>query len=71
MSKRAVTRRQVFQGAVAPMSGWAGNLTSTATVSPDRRFVRLNVSPVFVSGFGQGLTRPAFNVPSIPGGVLP
>jgi tetratricopeptide (TPR) repeat protein len=69
--KRKADEQPVFQGAVAPLSGWSGNLTTTATVSADRRYVRLNVSPVFVSGFGSGLSRPTFNLSSIPGGVVP
>jgi tetratricopeptide (TPR) repeat protein len=60
-----------FQGAVAPLNGWAANLTTTAVVSADRRYVRLNMSPVFVSGVGSPLFPPTFNFPSIPGGVLP
>jgi tetratricopeptide (TPR) repeat protein len=65
------SEQTAFQGAVAPLNGWAANLTTTAVVSADRRYVRLNMSPVFVSGIGSPLFPPTFNFPSIPGGVLP
>ena len=46
------------------------NLSATATVSPDQRYMRLSVNPLFRTG-GSGLSQPTFNLPSIPGGVLP
>jgi hypothetical protein len=60
-----------FQGAVSPMYGSAASLTTTAVVSPDRRFVRLSMNPVFIQGIGSPLLPPMLNFSSIPGGTLP
>jgi tetratricopeptide (TPR) repeat protein len=63
--------RMAFQTAVAPLTGTNLNLSATATVSPDQRYLRLSVNPLFTSGHSSALSRPTFNLPSIPGGVLP
>jgi hypothetical protein len=40
---------------VAPLARTNLNLSATATVSPDQRYLRLSVNPLFTSGFRSGL----------------
>jgi hypothetical protein len=54
-----------FQSGVSPFVTTGVNMTAQATVSADRRYVRLNVAPVFQT-LGRS-TSAVFSVPLIPG----
>jgi hypothetical protein len=66
-AERSPAERVAFQTRVSPFVNNNIDLTAQATISADRRYVRLSLSPVFntVTGFR---TTPVINNPLLPGG---
>jgi hypothetical protein len=62
--------RLAFQAAVAPAGGTGVSLSARATVSPDRQYLRLTLTPLFRTG-SSAQSAPPLNVPLIPGGAAP
>jgi tetratricopeptide (TPR) repeat protein len=61
--------QQIFQGNISRFGNGA-DLTAQATVSPDRRYVRLSLAPVFDTVTGVQPS-PFLNLPGLPGGIQP
>jgi hypothetical protein len=64
--------RQLYQARVAGFVNSVMDVTAQATISADRRYVRLSVTPVFYGLTGvQSTALPVTRNPVIPGFVLP
>jgi hypothetical protein len=64
--KRSPYEQVAQQTRVLPFMANGADMTAQATVSPDRRYVRLSLAPVFQTARGQAV--PVVVNPMIPGG---
>jgi tetratricopeptide (TPR) repeat protein len=68
LTPRKDSEQVVYQTGVSPLGG-SGNVMATASVSPDRRYIRLSMAPVF--RLGGSASPSSITLPGIPGAGAP